>query len=312
MLIHDILQSDGLMRHRLQVTDVPDRRPWLAQLCKERTVLHVGCCDVPVFDPNSNLHIELAQITERVDGLDISEPGIAELKRHVYSDYFTGSEGVNKEYQLVLAPEVLEHTPNPHSFLSGIFSVKAERYVITAPDIQWYAQTRREGGTFVEEVHGDHRAWYSPYTLLNAVRPFINEDEDQLELFLIQKLGSVGIEITKKRRVTPWMRAAPSVDSGKNTALERAKRLTDAGQSAEALYVLKGARKNSRATDLFYLEAQVLLSLGRHMDTFRSAVHFMKENPRDARCMIFAAEAAEGMGQFDQGNQLRGMAAQVA
>jgi len=308
MLFKDILKSDNLMRHRMQVSDVPDRRPWLNDYCADKSVLHVGCCDVPVFDANNNLHIELSKTTDRIDGLDISEPGISELKRHVYSDYFTDPGKIEKQYDLVLAPEVLEHTLDAHSFLKGLFSVHARRYVITAPDIQWYAQSQRFAGTCLEEVHGDHRAWYSPYTLLNAVRPFIDEDEDELQLFLIQKLGSVAIEVKKRRSINAWARQDPALEL-EGSPLERAQLLISGEKTAEALYVLEKARQAEDSAALYYSAAELLVRLGRHLDAFRESVVFMKKHPSDRRCMLLAADAAEGLNQQDQAKELRQMAA---
>ena len=312
MKLDHLLQSDGLMQHSLRVTDVPERRPWLAQKCVNKSVLHVGCCDVPVFDPNNNLHIELARVTPRLDGLDISEEGIFVLSQHVYSEYFTSSDHVSKDYDLVLAPEVLEHTPDPRSFLESIFQVRAQSYLITAPHIQWYEQTSRQGDCFIEKVHGDHRAWYSPYTLLNAVRPFIDEDHDDLEIFLIAGVGSVGIEVRKPLVVSDWQRPWPHAGA-ENAApiqghLELAQQLLLEGRSGEALYIIAEERKTHPSPASYYLEAASLLALGRFLDVFRSSVEFMRAHPQDKRCLLFAASAAEGLNQVAEAQQLRQMA----
>lgn len=300
MKLNQILHSDGLMKHRLRVTDVPERRPWLAQKCQGATVLHVGCCDVPIFDANNNLHIELAQTTPRIDGLDISKEGLEVLKRHVYSDYFANGSEIDKQYDLVLAPEVLEHTPNPREFLDGIFEIKAQRYLITAPHFQWFEQSQRDGDCFVEQVHGDHRAWYSPYTLLNAARPFIDESKDELELFIIAGVGSVALEITKERSIEDWQRRPPSGSP---------EQLRAQGKTAEALYLLRERAAIPRPGD-YKLESEILLSLGRYLELFRSSVAFMRQHPQDKSCLLFAADAALGLGELSQAEQLRQMAAQ--
>ena len=93
--LNEVLQSKSLMEHRVLVSSVADRREWLKEHCSGRSVLHVGCCDVPIFDPETNLHIFLAKHTDRLDGLDISEEGIAVLRRHVAGDYFTAPAQIN-------------------------------------------------------------------------------------------------------------------------------------------------------------------------------------------------------------------------
>ena len=192
MRLDQLIRSSGIFDHELIVQDA-ERRQLFVERCAGRSVLHVGCCDVPLFNADDNLHLFLARHTEHLDGLDVSEEGIAVLRRYVKGDFFVDPSTVTKEYEVLLAPEVLEHTPNPSEFLKGIFSIRARQYIITAPHYQWFEQARRNGNVFHERVHSDHKAWYSPYTLLNAVRPFIDEARDDVELFLLTGTGSVAV-----------------------------------------------------------------------------------------------------------------------
>ncbi len=312
----EILSSDGLMNHRVQVVDVPDREAWLIEACLGRSVLHVGCCDVPVFDPNKNLHITLARHASLLDGLDVSEPGLAELRKHVAGRYYSSSTEICRQYDLVLVPEVLEHTANAAEFLDAVFAVRARRYIITAPHIEWYVQCRREGQFFHEQVHRDHRAWYSPYTLLNAVRSHIAEEEDDVQVFLLRKTGSVGVSIEKAVGADGDSELGGAAIDDANALrqvpsdpLRRARMLLAAGQSAEALALLRLARIERSHVDLFYLEQEILLSLGRYVDALRAGVEFMKEHPRDAACLRFCARAADGLGDAARANELRALAA---
>jgi hypothetical protein len=317
MRLNAVLKSDDLMNHRIRVTDVADRGHWLADACRGRSVLHVGCCDVPIFDPNSNLHITLSRIAKKLDGLDISETGITELRRHVAGEFFTSPSQIRHAYDLVLVPEVLEHTTDPREFLDGVFGIRARRYLVTAPNIEWFSQTRRDGEYFYEQVHGDHRAWYSPYTLLNTLRPYISEMHDDVEVFLIQKVGSVAVSVEK-----PWPDGGDAIASdGKppseparqhpaGNPIERAMELRAVGKSAEALGELAEARVTDPRAELFYLEQELLLELGRHLDAFRSAVAFAREHPRDAKCLRFCAAASEALGDPEQANRLRALAEQ--
>ena len=311
MLLKDVVTSQGLMLHQIRVEDIADRRAWLAEICRDRSVLHLGCCDVPVFDPDNNLHIELSRVTNRIDGLDISAQGIEELRKHVWGDYYTSTEQVAKAYDLALAPEVLEHTGNPRQFLEGLFSINAQSYIVTAPHISWYEKTQRHGDVYVERVHGDHLAWYSPYTLINAIRPFLDEQKDRLRVFLLPEMGSVAVQVTKQALEARWLRVSQTADLNETEALRMLITLIEAGRTGQALFEIDLLRNKKDSPELFYLHAETLLGLGRNMDLFRIAVSYMRREPGDRKCLVFAAQAAEGLHQFDQAEKLRLLAAQI-
>lgn len=293
------------MDHELVVTDVHDRRAWLAEQCGGRSVLHVGCCDVPIFDPETNLHIFLARHTDRLDGLDISSEGIAVLRRHVAGGYFTRPSEVNREYDVVLVPEVLEHTANPGEFLTGIFSIPARTYLVTAPHIQWFERTRREGNLFYEQVHGDHRAWYSPYTLLNSLLPFINQPEDEIELYLLKSTGSVAIRVTTPHVPKPFATPLDQGDLGIDETLRLAREKSGQDDVAGAIRLLQAARVRTNHAKLVHLELELLLGLGRNMDALRVCVDWMRASPDDPRCLELCADAFQALGDHEQARHLR-------
>lgn len=303
--LREVLSSKGLMNHELLVTDVSDRRAWLASQCDGRSVLHVGCCDVPIFDPETNLHIFLAKHSKRLDGLDISAEGISVLRQHVAGDYFMSPAEVTRDYDLVLVPEVLEHTGNPQEFLTGIFSIPARTILITAPHIQWFERTRREGRVYHEEVHGDHRAWYSPYTLLNTLLPFIDAEQDDLEIYLLQSTGSVALRITTpyvpKDTATVTEEPGMSVEETLRVARER----SQSDQIGKALLLLAQARDRTVDARLVHFELELLLKLGRNMDALRLGVEWMRSYPQDPRCLELCADAFMGLGDPEQAQALR-------
>ncbi|NOY92579.1 MAG: hypothetical protein GXP55_15410 [Deltaproteobacteria bacterium] len=304
-LLAETLRSSDLMSHEIDVVDIDDRREWLSGLCAGKSVLHVGCCDVPIFDPNNNLHIFLSKHTSRLDGLDISEPGIALLRRHVDGMYFTDPSRVTREYDIVLVPEVLEHTANPGQFLTGIFSIRAEKYLVTAPHIQWYERTQRRGATFCESVHGDHKAWYSPYTLLNTLRPFIDEQRDGIEVFLLTKTGSVGALVSKPIRTETFEAMEPPPTLEVEQALTRAEALASDQREAAALRLLAAARQAHADARLVHAELRILLALGRSMDALRRGIPWLGQHARDVTCRGLCADAMESLGDRERAEKLR-------
>lgn len=308
MRLADVLVSRDLMTHEVRVTDVADRKTFFAELARERSVLHVGCCDVPVFDPDTNLHVFLARVTTRLDGLDVSEPGIEVLKKHVGGDYFTAPERVSKDYDLVLVPEVLEHTRDPGEFLRTIFTIQARVYVVTAPSFEWFRESRREGNVFVERVHGDHKAWYSPYTLLATLRPFIDETQDQIEVYSIAQHGSVGVRIEKNRELRPWPEEPASAPAVRRDVAAKATALCEKGEIGSAIELLRLGYASLGDLKLAYQEIGLRLGVGQNLEALRRAVEVMREHPEQAQLLYFAAEASERLGDAAQAEELRQMA----
>lgn len=307
----------GFLDHAVAVTELRDRRSLFLERCRGRAVLHVGCADVPVFDADTNLHVALARETDRLDGLDVSEEGLAVLRRHVAGDYFTSKaeiDRIGREYDLVLAPEVIEHVRDPHAFLTELFGVRARQYLVTAPHLAWFREMRTEGGVFHERVHPDHKAWYSPYTLLATLRPFIDEACDDVEVFVLGDGASVGVSVTKpyEPRTRPARDAL--ADDGPRSpeqTLEEATARVARGDGGGALEVLAGARARADLRDhraLFEAHARLLLSIGQNMETLRQALAWLKLHPDEPGALEICAEAAEALGQHEHARKWRAAA----
>lgn len=305
MRFAEVLRRAGDFDQEVRVTELSDRRPLFVERCAGRSVLHVGCCDVPFFDADTNLHLALAPHTDRLDGLDVSREGIEVLRRYVDGQYFTSAAEVSREYDLLLAPEVIEHTENPHQFLSELFSVPATQYLISAPHYQWFEQARRTPGVFHEKVHPDHRAWYSPYTLLRTLRPFIQEDHDDVEVFSFASTGSVAVAITKAFQPAPFpgrrKRAASSAEAG----LREAEAFLRTGNAAAALSLIEATRARFPDARLLQAEVGLLLGTGQNLEGLRRGVAWLREHPDDPQCLLLCADAAEALGDRAMAEQWR-------
>jgi hypothetical protein len=167
-----------------------DRRVFFAQRVAGRKVLHVGCTDWPVFDPASNLHRFLFQYAAELVGYDVDAVGIERLRRDCGGRYFTNLAEIHESFELVLVPEVIEHTANAGQFVDEVFAIKSQEYAITAPNFSGAAPLRIDGITVKESVHPDHRAWYSPYTLLAACRRCLR-DQDDIELLFLERMTMI-------------------------------------------------------------------------------------------------------------------------
>lgn len=168
---------DPYFRQEMEITNIPDRLDLFLPLCQGRSVLHVGCCDYPLFNPKTNLHLRLRDHCSRLDGLDTDEAGLAELARLAPGNYFSSISQIRQHYDLLLVPETIEHVGNIGEFLTELASISFGQCLITAPN----AFLPNDGGnywvtskSYVEFVHPDHICWFSPATLRTCIRKFTN------------------------------------------------------------------------------------------------------------------------------------------
>lgn len=153
-----------------------DRLEVFRRLCEGKRVLHLGCVDHPIFDPQKNLHIQLEKHCAVLDGFDVNVEGFERMRPFVKGTLLSKWEDITEEYDLVLVPEVMEHVPNVQEFLGRIAKIRTARVIITVPDafqcFRRHFDYNRETNTFVEVVHPDHNCWYTPYTLTNTLKKY--------------------------------------------------------------------------------------------------------------------------------------------
>ena len=175
---------------KMNVTSVESRMEIFGPLITGRSVLHVGCTDWPVFAPATNLHIQIAPLASDLCGLDTDEPGLDVLRQHVPGRYFRSVDEVlaaDAVFDVLLVPETIEHVSNPEGFLTGLDRIPFDTWLLTAPcvygsfahptlsykthnqSIGPHAEVMRLG-SFIEEVHPDHKYWFTPYTLANLIQ----------------------------------------------------------------------------------------------------------------------------------------------
>lgn len=164
-----------------------DRVELFLNICRGKRVLHVGCADWPITDPATSLHLALESVCAKLDGVDPHVEALEQLAPYSSGQLFSRIEDATDSYDVVLVPEVLEHVPNVSEFLAALQNVDASTFFISVPDA---FQCR--GGhfdyldgseTFVEVVHPDHNAWYTPYTFANTLRKYSTLNIEKLWFF---------------------------------------------------------------------------------------------------------------------------------
>ena len=189
-------------------------------LVSGRRVLHVGCVDSPIFDPRNNLHLTLSKAASELHGLDIDAEGLEELRRHFDGVYFDDVEKCiqhGQHYDVVLVPETIEHVASAESFLQSLHRISFDTILVSAPCIYGWGRygilSHRDSagiygpygwllnpGSLVEEVHPDHKYWFSPYTLANlieAATPWKIES-----IYLLEDARQVAVLASHSRRAS--------------------------------------------------------------------------------------------------------------
>jgi SAM-dependent methyltransferase len=154
----------------------------IQQIDPKSNVLHVGCTDSPSTIESWNngtlLHKKLCNharaINSKVTGIDIDDTAINFLKSkmpneiilnvdaHGLSEYF----GKAQQFDLIIAGDVIEHLPNPGSFLQSCSRglSPAGRIIITT--VNAFSVIRFIKGLLSHEaVHDQHTAYYSHKTI---------------------------------------------------------------------------------------------------------------------------------------------------
>ena len=168
--------------------------------CEGKDVLHFGCTDWPIFNESKNLHIFLSKHAKSIDGFDIDEAGIENLRKYVDQGYYSDFDNLpTREYDLCLIPETIEHVDNIRFFLEKISEINAKKFLITAPNC--FARARHENYTlkndeFIEVVHPDHNVWFSPYTLKNVIEKYSSLEVSAI--YLIDNGRTVCCEAVRK------------------------------------------------------------------------------------------------------------------
>jgi|688.fasta_scaffold723970_2 hypothetical protein len=185
---NDGSQFSDFWLQKLAVKKVYDRESVFRPFIEDKKVLHIGCTDYPVFNPNSNLHLTISKYVRELHGMDVDENGIKELSNHFNGIYFSRlKDAMQNEYDTVLVPETIEHVDNVQLFLSEIDQLKAQTFIITGPNAfqkVFDNCLNEETGIFTEAIHPDHNCWYSPYTLKNVIERFTSLKVDEIYLCL--------------------------------------------------------------------------------------------------------------------------------
>jgi 2-polyprenyl-3-methyl-5-hydroxy-6-metoxy-1,4-benzoquinol methylase len=145
----------------------------LFKYCSGKKILDVGCIgqDRSYEGPNW-LHQKLRKVASHTDGVDILEDKVQELKQLGFSMFTPdGLVKGNKQYEVIVMADVIEHVNDPVSFLSfySAFLSEGGVMIISTPN-------SNRSNNFVNilfenkySVNPEHTFWFCPKTFSEVI-----------------------------------------------------------------------------------------------------------------------------------------------
>lgn len=158
------------------------RGDWLVQAVAQRRVLHVGFADhVPLIAQRvadgSWLHARVSRSASACWGIDINPEAVQVARSLGFDnvqqlDIFSAEAPAALQHQapdVVLVPDVIEHLSDPAAFLRRLrLCLPQAQFLVSVPNglsLRNACHTLRGR----EQINTDHRAWFSPFTLLKVL-----------------------------------------------------------------------------------------------------------------------------------------------
>jgi len=159
------------------------RVDFVLNLCRGKTVLHLGCADEGLtaerLAAGSLMHMRLMQGAKEVWGVDFSREAITKLRALGIPNLVLANveqlsevdELRGKRFDLIVASEIIEHLSNPGLFLDSarqLLEDAGAAMVVTVPNA-FKATSLRYSLKGLEYVHPDHVCWYSCATIVSLL-----------------------------------------------------------------------------------------------------------------------------------------------
>lgn len=207
---------------KLKRTPIVDRVNYLLEKCQDKSVLHLGCVDSPFLEARIHNEELLHQKIMKSNvaglwGVDIDTNGIRTMRDHLKIDnLYVGNIEIledidlgKKVFDVVLAPEIIEHINSPGLFMQKIsdFLHVNGQLVITVPSAL-NLKIFFHGILGREKVHADHNYYFSPSTLKHFIESNGFEVLEMYPYWCPPRTGFLGLldrTIGLFGLVSPWV-----------------------------------------------------------------------------------------------------------
>ncbi len=140
-----------------------------AHMCAGKRVLHIGCAG-----DDGALYRQLAPACGVLDGYDPDLAALTRLAPDAAGRLVTEWDEIAGRYDVVIAPAMMAQVPDAAAFLARLEAIDAPCFFVAVPDVFQCRGERfdysAERQTFVEVIHPDHLAWYTPHTFAQTIR----------------------------------------------------------------------------------------------------------------------------------------------
>jgi 2-polyprenyl-3-methyl-5-hydroxy-6-metoxy-1,4-benzoquinol methylase len=157
-----------------------DRVTYILGECRGKRVLHLGCTDWPWTEERIKLglllHPKLAEVSESLVGVDADPAGVECFRKLGFETYvdnvelFANPEVRKKDFDVIVAGEIIEHLENPGLFLRAVQRLMKPSTSLIITTVNAYCFFRFIYYVFRREnVHPDHNYYFSPVVLRKLI-----------------------------------------------------------------------------------------------------------------------------------------------
>lgn len=152
-------------------TPLIDRVTLIVDLARGKRVMHLGCADhLPLIQQKradgSYLHDRIGEVSQHLVGVDTNAAALDEMRATGIDNLYLPEDlPTDMVFDLVVAPDVIEHVGNVEDFLTYAGSFGCPVLITTPNALRMANRTRWRS----EVVNTDHRYWFSPYTLTRSM-----------------------------------------------------------------------------------------------------------------------------------------------
>ena len=158
------------MREITRKNYIKNREAYIIDKCKNKKVLHLGCCDSPYtefkFSKETALFQRIEKVCKTQQGLDIDKAAIRHLHGMGFKDveFFDLNQpgDVNFEPEVIVFADTLEHLMNLETALSSLKRLMNEEteLIITVPNATMFFRIK---GNFLGKIqeHKDHKVSFT-------------------------------------------------------------------------------------------------------------------------------------------------------
>lgn len=156
---------------------IADRAQFIADICRGRRVLHLGCVQSGSLEEalaaGTLLHLRLSKVASELVGVDLDAQGIARMRKAGFTNLHHGDVehlqalGLGGGFDVVVAGEIVEHLSNPGLCLDAVRGkLRPEgRFVVTVPNAFSFRHMLPLAFRRRELVMDDHTAYHSFQTM---------------------------------------------------------------------------------------------------------------------------------------------------